>query len=124
MKPLLFSALLLLGFQAQAQANKEPISLDNSATIWSQPQNGQTDFSNQGRETWVNNSSFYNNNNTEQNYMPVGNAHYDQPGNSNPINHALYSSPNFSQEAKQVGYTLVIDLRNPDPTYVSNSYQH
>ncbi|MBS1740865.1 MAG: hypothetical protein JST88_10020 [Bacteroidetes bacterium] len=124
MKPLLYFALLFLGFQAQAQANKEPISLNNDATVWNQPQIEQSDYSNQGREMWVNNSSFYNNNNTDQNYMPAGNAHYDQPGNSNPINHAMYSSPNFPQEAKQIGYTLVIDLRNPDPAYVSNSYQH
>ena len=56
------------------------------------PMDTYSNHADQGRATYQNNSQFYNKDNVLSSAAPRGNGDYYQPGNSNPINHDIYSN--------------------------------
>jgi len=76
---------MTLGLYAEAQQRPTVLSVRR-------PLDPYSNYADQGRAMYQNNSQFYNKDNILTSDVPRGNGDYTQPGNSNPINHDIYSN--------------------------------
>ncbi|HTM66520.1 MAG TPA: hypothetical protein VL093_09385 [Flavipsychrobacter sp.] len=90
MKRIVVLAMILAGFEVNAQTNKQPVIVESSPTIFNYSYNAYYDYADQGTRMYINNSQFYNKDNQITNSVPVGNGNYVKPGNSTPINRDMY----------------------------------
>jgi hypothetical protein len=109
---ILLAAIFFTAKAAEAQYQKQPIIIDDAPTIFNNAPQPYQEYADQGSRMYINNSQFYNKDNTFQNAIPTGNGLYVTPGNSNPINQDMHQGPAAPSGTIYSGYIPVRDYGN------------